>query len=45
MNLEEFEKFAAEDPSLIALKKQVLDKRSEVRESLYEKPDLRHLFF
>lgn len=45
MNLEEFEKFAAEDPSLITLKKQVMDRRSEVRESLYEKPDLRHLFF
>ena len=45
MNLEEFKEYSAEAPEVMELKKSILDKRSEVRERLYEKPDLRHLFF
>ena len=45
MDLKEFKAYAAEDPALIKVKEQILDRRSEVRESLYVKPDLRHLFF
>ncbi len=45
MTLEEFKKFSAEVPEAVDVKKEILDKRSEVRERLYAKPDLRHLFF
>ena len=45
MNLEEFKEYSAETPEVMEYKKAILDKRSEVREKLYEKPDLRHLFF
>ena len=45
MNLKEFKEYSAEAPEVMEFKKSILDKRSEVRERLYTKPDLRHLFF
>jgi len=44
MNLKEFKEYSAEAPEVMEFKKSILDKRSEVRERLYTKPDLRHLF-
>ena len=45
MDLGEFKNIYSEVPGFEALKTNMLDKRSEVRERLYQKPDLRHLFF